>query len=234
MKQLNPRFFPGSLQEQAAWYSNFSIQFALVAAVLGLADEMRSVTADAAVIQKLANVAVQLKAYRNAVLQFRTTILTGSLGAPVPEFPALPSYGTPEVVSVGMFERLDILIKKIRLSAAYTEEIGALLGIIPANRPVPPPADLQPDIKIAALPGSSVQVSFKRYNTNGVVIQTKLDKAEDWTDSGRYYTSPINLDIPQNPTGLPRAVAVRARYIDGNTAVGQFSPVVSTSTQPEN
>ena len=233
MKQLNPRFYPTSLQEQAAWWLNFAIQFALVAEALGFKDSIVIVNSNSAAIQKLAAISVQLKAYRQAVQQFRATILYGLIGQPTPDFPALPSYGVPDVVPTGMFERLDILVKQIRLSPAYTEEIGALLGIIPANRPALPTEDLQPTVKMIAMPGSNVQVTFVRGTTDGVMLQTKLDKSENWSDIGRYYTSPINIPIPENPTGLPRSVQVRARFIEGNAAVGQFSPVVSTSTQPE-
>lgn len=233
MKQLNPRFFPTSLQDQAAWCNNFAIQFAILATILGFRDFIGGVNADSAAMQKLAAVAIQLKAYRQAVQQYRTTILYGSIGQTTPEFPALPAYGIPDTVPTGMFERFDILVKQIRLSPTYTEEIGALLGIIPANRPALPTEDLQPLVKMLAMPGSTVQVSFVRGNTDGVMLQTKIDKAENWSDSGRFFTSPIQLPIPENPTGLPRSVQVRARYIEGNAAVGQFSPVVMTSTQPE-
>ena len=233
MKQLNPRIVPTSLQEQAAWFSNFSIQFALVANALGFRDSGVSATADAAVVQKLAAVQVQLKAYRQAVRQYRITILTGDVGQPTPEFAALPAYGSPDVVATGIYERTDTLIKQIKLAPTYTEEIGALLGIIPANRPALPVEDLQPIVRMISMPGSAVQVTFVRGTTDGVMLQTKLDKSETWTDSGRYYSSPINVPIPANPTGLPRSVQVRARYIEGNEAVGQFSPVVSASTQPE-
>ena len=234
MKQLNPRIVPSSLQDQAAWLDNLATQFIKVAADLGFTNaDVESVSNDNKALTKLAVVQVQLKAYRQAVRQYRITILTGMLGQTTPEFPALPTYGVPEVVPTGMFERIDILIKKIRLSPAYTEEIGALLGIIPASRPTPPPEDLQPIVRMIAMPGSAVQVTFVRGTTDGVMLQTKLDKSETWTDSGRYYSSPINVPIPANPTGLPRSVQVRARYIEGNEAVGQFSPVVSASTQPE-
>ncbi|HMT06756.1 MAG TPA: hypothetical protein PKA82_02050 [Pyrinomonadaceae bacterium] len=233
MKQLNPRFCPTSLQAQAGWFENFATQFAIVADALGFRNSVAAVNSDAAVVEKLAAIQTQLKAYRQAVRQYRITILTGDVGQPTPEFPALPTYGVPEVVPTGIYERMDTLIKQIKLAPTYTEEIGALLGIIPSNRPTPPPEDMQPTLKMVAMPGSSVQVTFVRGNTDGVMLQTKLDKAENWSDSGRYFTSPIELPIPENPTGLPRSVQVRARYIEGNAAVGQFSPVVSASTQPE-
>ena len=137
------------------------------------------------------------------------------------------------VGSTGIFERLDNLVGRIRLSEGYTPEIGAALGILPAQPSAPIPADdLQPSLKALAMPGSVVQVSFIRGNTNGVALETRVDNADTWSDAGRFYSSPASLVIPENAQGLPRAVQMRARFIDGNTPVGQFSATISTSTQP--
>ncbi|MBC7899346.1 MAG: hypothetical protein H7070_04780 [Saprospiraceae bacterium] len=92
---------------------------------------------------------------------------------------------------------------------------------------------MQPKLKTVSLPGSVVQVGFVKGNTDGIVVETKIDRADAWTDAGRYFKSPVELVIPGNPQNLPRSVQVRARYVDGNTPVGQYSPVVTTATQPE-
>ena len=65
-----------------------------------------------------------------------------------------------------------------------------------------------------------------------IAIETKLDNAETWTEAGKFYGSPAELVIPENPDGLPRAVQLRARYIDKNTPVGQLSDVITTATKP--
>ncbi len=236
MKQLNPRWYPTTIQEQAAWWQNFERQFSIVAASLGFrTGEPAIVTADAAVVIQLAAVAIQLKAYRRAVTQFQNTILTGSLGSTTPSFPALPTYGEAAPVPTGIYSRLNNLVTAIRIAPAYNEEIAALLGILPSSKPVPPVDDLQPVVKMTAMPGSTMQITFTRGNTAGVLIQTKLDKAETWDDAGRYYSSPAEIVVPKNVAGFPRSVQVRARYVEGkgNQLVGQFSDVVSAATQPE-
>ena len=93
-------------------------------------------------------------------------------------------------------------------------------------------ANPQPVLKVAALPGSVVEVKFVRGLMDGIALEMQVDNSDTWSDAGRFFTSPASLTIPQNAQNLPRSLKVRARYIEGNTPVGQFSSVVSTATQP--
>ncbi len=231
----NNRYFPTSLQERVAWYANFKTQFTIVATSLGfVAADVTAVTADNAVMQSLGLVAVELEAYKDAARQYRIVITEGNIGDPTPEFPEAPQYAAPGGVATGIFERLDNLVKRIRVAPAYTPEIGALLGILPTQTSGPqvPEVDLQPTLKTVSLPGSVVQVRFVRGNMTAVAVETKIDNADTWSDAGKFYSSPAELVIPQNAQGLPRSVQVRARYVDKNTPVGQFSDIVTTATQP--
>ena len=135
-------------------------------------------------------------------------------------------------MATGIFERLDDLVKQIRVATNYTPEIGGLLGIIPAVGPNIPVGDLQPSLKATTLPGSVEQVNFVRGNSDGIAVEMKIDKAASWSNAGLFPRSPVELVIPDGPENLPRAVQIRARYLDGNTPVGQFSDVITTATQP--
>ena len=68
--------------------------------------------------------------------------------------------------------------------------------------------------------------------TNGIVVETKIDNSETWSSVGIFPTSPAIVVVPQNPQNLPRSVQIRARYVEGNSPVGQFSDIVTTATQP--
>lgn len=227
------KWFPTSLQERAAWFDNFNIQFGTVGASLGFtAADVTSVGNDNQIVQFVATAAVELEAYREAVRQYRLIMLEGKIGETVPAFPANPTFAPPTGIPTGIFERLDNRVKRIRTSANYTAEIGALFGIIPVKPTPVPPDQMQPKLKAIAMPGSVVQVSFVRGLTDGVAIEMKLDNGA-WADAGRFFKSPAEITVPQNAQSLPRSVQLRARYVEGNTAIGQFSAVVSTATQSE-
>lgn len=132
----------------------------------------------------------------------------------------------------GIFERLDNLVKRIRVAPNYTPEIGALLGIIPQSPSRPAPEDLQPTIKATAMPGSVVNVKFVRGGMSGVLIETQIDNSGTWSSVGQFSVSPATITIPENPQNLPRYVQVRARYFDKDEPVGLISQVDSVSTLP--
>jgi hypothetical protein len=137
-------------------------------------------------------------------------------------------------VDAGVFQRLDNLVARIRLSPAYTNEIGAMLGRMPSGPSAPEPFDeLQPTLKLTTQPGSVVRVSFVRGSTEGVALEMQLDNQATWAPAGRFFKSPADIVVPQNAENLPRAVKFRGRYIEDNEPVGLFSPVVSTATMPE-
>ena len=212
----------------------FNTQFAAVAVSLGFtAGDSTAMGKDNAMVQSIASIAVQVESYADAMRQFRLILTEGNIGEPTPGFPALPVYVAADSVDTGIFERLDNLVKRIRVAPNYTNETGALLGIIPSASSDLAPEDMQPKLKVVSMPGSIVRVSFVRGSTDGVELETKVDNSDKWESAGRYFKSPANLVIPSNPLNLPRAVQTRARYVGGNTPIGQFSPIVSTATQPD-
>lgn len=226
------RYFPTSLQEQAAWYANFTTNIAVVGSSLGLTvPEITSIQDDNNIVQFIASTAVELDAYRAAVKQYRTIITEGEIGSPTPAFPAALALIVPDPVPTGIWERLDGFVKRIRVAPTYTDEIGALLDIIPSQPGPTPENDMKPSLTPATLPNSVLQVKFVRGDTDGVVIETNVDNGS-WSNAGRFFKSPATLAIPENPAGLPRSVQIRARYVEGDTPVGQFSPTVTIATQP--
>ncbi len=230
----SPLWFPTSIGGRADFYSNFAVQFALIALGLGFtAADVTAVQADNNLMQFLRNAALQMDAVIAAARQFRKVITEGVVGAPTPNWPAQfagsPADPPPDT---GVFQRLDELVKQIRSSKNYTPETGALLGIIPAKSDPIAPDELKPELSVMALPGNIVQVHFKRGTTNGVDLQIQLDNDVVWNNQGRFVQSPAEISVPENPQNLPRAVQVRGRYFQGNTAVGQFSDVDVVATTP--
>lgn len=89
-------WFPQSLQERAAWYDNFNTQIQTIGATLTLtAADLTAIAGDNVIFQAVANIAVELEAYKDAVRQYRIIITEGDIGDPTPAFPALPVYSSP-------------------------------------------------------------------------------------------------------------------------------------------
>ena len=230
----NPAYFPTSLPGRAAWFGNFAAKFALVGLALGFTqDEIDAVLADNQLIQFLLAADTQGKAVESARRQFRKVITEGNIGDPTPSWPS-PYTGEPAdpPPATGVFERLDDLVKRIRSAPNYTDETGALLGIIPVKPDPISPDFVKPEPSILALPGNRVNVSFKRGEMSGIDVEVQIDNDGTWSNMGRYVKSPAEIVIPENAQNLPRAVQVRARYFQGNTVVGQFSDIDVVATTP--
>jgi hypothetical protein len=220
------------LEDRAAWFANFTINFGDVAVGLGftLADST-AVQADNDIMQFLLGANGIIDAYKDAARQYRLIITEGDIGDPTPLFPAAigPTPATP--VATGIYQRLIELVDRIRAAPAYTDEIGALLGIIPQAAPVPE-GDVVPVLKLEAMPGNVVSIKFVRGRSDGIAIERQLDNESEWTAIGNFAKSPVELSIPANTNNLPRAVRLRARYVDGNTPVGLNSDTVNVVTTP--
>jgi len=87
-------------------------------------------------------------------------------------------------------------------------------------------------LKLSAAPGNIVNVEFKRGTSDGIQVQTNLDNSGVWNTVGTFFKSPAALNIPAGTGDLPRAVQVRARFVEGNNPVGDYSATVSVSTIP--
>jgi hypothetical protein len=174
-----------------------------------------------------------MKAVMHASQQFIKVITLDPIGSPTPMWPAAFGGTPPEPMpDTGVFERIDDLVKRIRTAPNYTSEVGALLGIIPSKPDPIAPELLKPEPSLISYPGNAIQVHFVRGTNNGLEVEIQVDKDGTWTNAGRFFKSPAELVIPENPQGLARSVQVRARYVKGNSIVGQYSDVDYISTTP--
>ncbi len=225
-------WFPMSLQERAAWYDNFNAQIQGLGAALGLSGvELDTIKDDNSVLQFLAVAAVTVKAYTAALRNYRKIITEDDVGDNKPDFPANMGLALPAEIQTGMFERLDTYVVRIRASAGYTAEIGALLGIIPIHTVPLAPEMMKPVIKGGVMIGNIVNVKFVKGTTDGVRVEAAIDNGA-WTNQGNFVKSPAVLEIPQNADQLPRSVKIRARFLDGNSPIGIASDIVTVQTIP--
>ena len=226
------KWFPTNLQERAAWYDNFNTNIQIIGASLGLtAPELTLIDKDNGVIEYLAAADVTVNAYVDGVRMYRRVITEGDIGDPVPDFPADISLSLPSVIATGMFERLDQFVKRIRVAAAFTPETGAVLGINPSSTNAPTPADAPPKLTASVDPGNVIEVRFVKSSSDGIYIEINVDNG-GWAFRDKAVKSPGVFTVPPSEGGTPRSVMVRARYLDGNTPVGDWSDVVTVQTIP--
>lgn len=227
------KWFPSTLSDRAAWFNNFATVFAALATSLGfLPADVTAVQADNQTVQDLTNYSHSVDTFAKGVTAYRKEVLEGKNGSPAATPPVVPSLGDVDITLPGVYERLDNLVKRIRLSPTYSTEEGMQLGIVPAKTDPIAPNEMQPVLKTSVLPGNIIEVGFKRGQSNGVVIEVIVDKGQEWVSMGNFFSSPAVLNIPQSDNDLPRAVQIRARYLEKGTPVGQWSETYNCVTTP--
>lgn len=228
------RWFPGTLAERAAWFANFSSQFSTLATTLGfVAAEVTAVTADNAMMQFLNQATVEIDAYKEAVRQFRIGITEGNTGAANSQFPANPDLTPPASVPTGIFERLDDLVKRIRVAPSFTDEIGALLGILASHSEAPAPATLKPIIKATdAFSGYTFTLNVTKMGMDSFKVQIRRMDSDSWHEAGFGTTSPMNVTVKPTAPGQPERIQIRAQLMKKNQPVGEPSDAVYVTVNP--
>jgi hypothetical protein len=222
------------LQELAAWYQSFTSNFSNIGSALGFSPaEVTAVTYDNENIQFVAETAVMVTAYRSAVRQFRVILTEGSIGDPAPAFPADITPIVPTPVPTGIFERLNDLVKRIRVAPAYTDEIGALLGIIPAGKAPQNEGELKPKILVSGgFSNYRFTLRVARLGMDAFSVEIRRLESEDWNEIAVGTASPIDVTVEPTTPGKPERVQVRVILISKNQLIGQPSDPAYITVNP--
>ncbi len=228
----SPSYFPTNFIERAAWFANFTAQFTVIGPGLGFTNaDILPLAADNATMQELVAAIDEAESYIDAVRAYRKLVTEGDVNGSTPTYPPNPTSSIATPVAQGIFERLDNLVKRIRLANGYSIEEGELLGIVPSTPSNISPETAKPSLTALTEPGNKVLVKFVKKNFNGILLEMSVDKGP-WEDKGRFNSSPAVVTVEQNANELPRLVAVRARYLVGNDPVGEWSDTVTVQTTP--
>lgn len=229
------KWFPTNLAARALWYENFANQFSDVGLSLGFtANDIGSVTNDNDVFQFLANAIVEIEAYKKSLQQYLKIITEGNVGEPNPQFPANPNLTLPATVFTGIFERLVDLVERIRVAPNYTDQIGALLGILPTASEQLNPQDVKPQIQaFAAQTGyqfSVVVAGRGEWDMWDVLILRK--GAPSWQNVKTAVGKSVDVTVQPTTPGESEQIQARVQLKKNNQNYGQPSDMVYVTVNP--
>lgn len=227
-------WFPTNLQDRVAWYNRFANNFAEIAASLGFTNaEITTTNDDNEVMQFLGATDLEIEAYVSAVGKYRKGITEGKVGTTTPAFPANLTLNLPKTVTTGIFERLDKLVTKIKAADNYTEEIGALLGILPTQKESVNLNERKPTLKLEELhTGYKFNASVGNRDRFSFKIQICYANSEEWHDAGFGTKNPLEVSVTPTAAGKPERIQVRAVLMDNNKPVGQPSDIQYLTINP--
>lgn len=231
----SPSWFPQSLQTRAAWYQNFYTQIAIVGASLGFsAAEIDGFGDDNTVMQFLADGDTQLNAFGSAVRQYRKIITEGDIGEPTPAFPANPAFALTTTIVTGLFERLNKARARIMAAPTYTDETGALLGILPGTSGSISPDSVKPTITVSPAQTGylfSVVVANRAESDMWEVWILRKGSA-NWSNAKTATGKSVDVTVTPTTPGDAEQMQVRVQLRKNNQNYGQPSDVVYVTVNP--
>lgn len=229
------KWFPASLQERSAWLLNFRTNLTPVAPALGiLPAELASLELDIEDYQGLAAITLQVENFKSAVREFRISYSEGDIGDPMPVWPPMPNNAPPNAPRpAGMFQRIVEIVDRIRAAPAYTDEIGASLGIIPQEAASIAPGDVKPSIEVFASQTDYVfaVIVSNRAESNAWTVSVQ-PKGGEWSNAGTFTGKSADLTYAPPTPGDPVALNVRVQLKRNNANYGQLSDIVAITVTP--
>jgi len=227
-------WFPTNFSERADWFDNFSTQFAIVAASLGLAAKVEQVADDNAVIQFLSTARPQIAAYDDAMREYQRIITEGNIGEPIPQIPASPVFSLPQIVPTGIYQRLVELRTQIMAADAYTDEVGTLLRIIPQKKPKPVPMTVK--LKLVTHASATNYMFSAVVSNRGEADMWDLyilrKGAANWEKIGTFTGKSADVQLTPTTPGEAEQMQVRVQGRKNNQNYGQPSDPVYTTINP--
>ena len=221
---MSKTYLPSTDAGKNVWLTNFNAKIPAYAGPLGLlAADTASVAADAAFFNFTLNTQQQIIAYSQQWTSYKNAARDGrtaSLGA-VPVTPAIGA--APTMVAPGIFNRIALLIARIKAAPGYTDAIGQTLGIVGADSTVD--VNAMKPVLTATVNSGAVTVGWKKSGMDGIELQVDrgtgfvflaIDSIPDYTDSAA---------LPA--AGQSALWKYKAIYRLNDERVGQWSDVVS-------
>lgn len=225
-------WLPRREADRLVWLQNFALKLNVYVGTAGIvAGDVTNVNGYRDLYLWILNRTDQVRTVSQNLTEWKRLLSDGPIGTPIGAAPAAPVYpAAPLFVPVaGIFPLIIALAERIRNTAGYTTAIGEDLGIEPPVGGVPLG---DPSFAVVALPGSEVRLDWVKSTSDGVLIEGQRAAEVVWTSLGTDRYSPYVDGRAPLVAGQPEVRRYRMRYLDGDDAVGAWSPVVSVTTVP--
>jgi hypothetical protein len=222
--------FPSTEAEIDLFLKNRVVKMPIYQAALGVtAAEVTKLNDGAQNFEYLMNLANQISDTKEAFTNFKNTMYYGEQAAQ-PAIPIFPIVAMPNTGQQGIVTFAKALIKRIKTSSGYTEQIGEDLGLIVVGGDSLSPAEIVPELKLRAIEDGVVEIKFSKDGLDAMKIDWKPKGEETWQLAGVYTSSPA-LHNGSNG-GNPQAREYRGRLLKKNEPVSQYSAIYSVVTTP--
>lgn len=226
---MSSSYLPVSDNDRSVWLNNFSNRLGQYATSLGLTTgEVTSVQHDAVMYSYVVQLLDSAHQYWTAVSGLKKQLRSAPQQIASPVLPAVPAAGSPPTaVNSGIFNRISLLVTRIKQCSTYTVAMGQDLNIIPPVNTVNP-NDMQPDLSIRVDAGHPL-LKWKKGDADGVQLYVDRRDSNGFVPLAKVFRNTY-LDTTSLPASAFTATwDYKARYLIGDDEVGQFSAVISVN-----
>ncbi len=221
---------------EAGWnllLQNFVAKLPGYAIALGLTPtEVTTQADDAQNFDYLITVAQQVTDSKDSFFAFKDLVIDGEISTIQPPPPIFPTISMPQHPFPGIIKRFRLLVKRIKASTGYTEQIGEDLGLLENVPNSIVPQDIVPEMKLKALTGSRVEISFSKKGFDAMRVEYQRKNDTGWQLAGVFTSSPATHELPPELAGEPESRSYRGVLMEKNVAVTQYSPTYTIVTTP--
>ena len=131
------------------------------------------------------------------------------------------------------FERLERLVRRIRVAPAYNPSVGAVLGITRTTQRIADPRSYVPLIKVIALARAyTFNVRCPVRSFNGFIVSYRRISGEEWHTTMTNNNSPAVVRLTPTEPGRPEQIYVRTQMVKGYFLVSQYSSSTVVTVNP--
>jgi hypothetical protein len=219
-------YLPPDDQGRLAWLLNFSTKIGTYAGALGITPlEVTALAAYYTMLAYILGIVEQVRTFGQDLTKFKEKLMIAPIGTPLGAVPTITLAAAPPATPSGIFTLIAGMVKRIKGSAAYNENIGEDLGIIGADIIIDF-ENLQPELRIT-LDVNSPKLKYKKGGTDGLNIYVDRDDGQGLKFL-KYVTKTVYVDDAELPAGVNSAVwTYRGIYVVNDTEVGQPGAAMS-------
>ena len=224
---MSTSYLPVSDADRVVWLNNFSSRIGQYASSLGLiASELVSVQRDAAMFSYIVQLHDSGHQYWTALSGLKKQLRSSPQQSAAPAIPSSPAAGAPPaVVSSGVFNRIVLLVARIKQSSAYSTTMGQDLNVIPPAI-VFNPNDMLPNLSIRIESGHPL-LKWRKGEADGVQLYVDRRDTNGFVPLAKVFRNTYLDTMPVPANQFTATWDYKARYLIGDDEVGQFSVVIS-------
>lgn len=224
-------YIPTTEADLVVWFTDHAAGVSTHGATVGLsaADITQAVADDKTVTH-----AVTGRSLYNSKAQeftaYKDILLYAPLNTPLPGTPTPPAVSAlPAGALAACVARARQRAERIKTHPAYTTAIGEDCRIV---APVSPPGPTQPTLTATPQTDFAVRLTFAMRGHDQLEIQSQRAAEVAWSSLAFDTNSPYVDGRPPVVAGQPEQRRYRARYVDDDAPVGDWSDTVEVTARP--